>query len=196
MEFSVHPSAVVEKNVKIGRGTKIWHFSHVREGAEIGENCTLGHSAFVDQGVRIGNSVKIENKACIFRGVTLEDEVFVGPHAAFTNDDRPRSVGDWKVMETVVRKGASIGVNSTVMCGTVIGEYAMVGGGAVVTKDVPANGMVYGNPARLKGFVCKCGKTLDEKEKKGSFVVMECRKCSESYKIGIGDYDKMEKCEK
>jgi len=180
MEFFKHPTAVVESD-NVGRGTKIWHFAHVREGAKIGENCVVGKSVYIDTDVEIGNSVKIQNFVSVYKGVRIEDGVFVGPSVTFTNDLYPRAF-QWDedtIIPTVVKKGASIGANSTIVCGVTIGEYAMIGAGAVVTKDSPAYGLVYGNPADLKGFVCYCGRKLDrivvEDDKKRVFMC-ECGK--------------------
>lgn len=187
-KFYVHPTAVIEEDVEIGEGTKIWHFVHVRRGARIGRGCNIGKDVYIDAGVRIGNNVKIQNFVSVYRGVTLEDDVFVGPHATFTNDIYPRSFSmDWEVIPTVVRRGASIGANATIVCGVTIGEYAMVGAGAVVTKDVPPHGLVVGNPARLVGFVCFCGKPLrdEEKVREGEVVVYKCGKCGRLVEIPL-----------
>jgi len=163
-DYFSHESAFVENGAKIGKGTKIWHQAQIREGSVIGENCIFGKSAFVDANVKIGSNVKVQNRASIYQGATIEDDVFIGPHAIITNDLRPRSFNkDWKIVPTLVKKGASIGANSTIVCGITIGEYAMVGAGSVVTKDVPKHGLVYGNPARMQGYVCVCGNKLDSK---------------------------------
>ena len=162
----IHPTAIVNKTAKIGEGTKIWHFAHVRENAKIGRNCVLGHAVYVDCNVRIGNGVKLENRANIYDGVTLEDDVFVGPHVTFTNDRFPRSFNtDWKIVPTLVKKGASIGAGSVVLCGVTINEYAMIGAGSVVTQDLPAHALAFGNPARIRGFACKCGRKLVEEKR-------------------------------
>lgn len=161
MSFFKHPTAVVESD-NIGEGTKIWHFAHVREGAKIGESCVVGKSVYIDTEVEIGNGVKIQNFVSVYKGVKIEDDVLVGPSVTFTNDLYPRAYG-WgedKIVPTVVKKGVSIGANSTIVCGIIIGEYAVVGAGSVVTKDVPPFGLVYGNPVELKGFVCYCGRKL------------------------------------
>ena len=161
MAFFKHPTAVVENN-NIGDGTKIWHFVQVREGAKIGKNCVVGKGVYIDAEVRIGNRVKIQNFVSVYKGVRIEDEVLIGPAVTFTNDLYPRAFS-WsgeKVTPTEVNKGASIGANSTIVCGVTIGRYAMIGAGSVVTKDVPPFGLVYGNPVELKGFVCYCGKKL------------------------------------
>ena len=163
MAFFKHPTAIVESDA-IGEGTKIWHFVHVREGARIGANCVIGKSAYIDAHVEIGNGVKIQNFVSVYKGVRIEDEVMVGPSVTFTNDLYPRAFlwNDDKITPTVVKKGASIGANSTIICGVTIGRYAMIGAGSVVTNDVPDFGLVYGNPAELRGFVCYCGRKLNE----------------------------------
>lgn len=163
MAFFKHPTAVVESD-DIGDETKIWHFAHVRAGAKIGKNCIIGKSAYIDADVEIGNGVKIQNFVSVYKGVRIEDEVLVGPSVTFTNDLYPRAFrwGEDNITSTVVKKGASIGANSTIVCGVTIGDYALVGAGSIVTKDVPPFGLVYGNPAELKGFVCYCGGKLSE----------------------------------
>jgi len=190
----IHPTAVVEEDVVIGSGTRIWHFVHIRKGARIGKNCNIGKGVYIDKNVVIGDNVKIQNFVSIYYGVTLEDDVFVGPHATFTNDLYPRSFNaDWQVVPTIVKKGASIGANATIVCGVTIGEYAMVGAGAVVTKDVPAFGLVYGNPARLKGFVCYCGRPLRDEDILSineSSVVYRCRYCGREVVIKREDYER------
>jgi UDP-2-acetamido-3-amino-2,3-dideoxy-glucuronate N-acetyltransferase len=155
----IHPTAVAEDGAEIGAGTRVWHFAHVRSGARIGERCVLGKSVFVDSGVVIGAGCRIQNFVSIYSGVTLEDDVFVGPSAVFTNDSYPRaSGGEWDRLPTLVRTGASIGANATVLCGLTIGELAMVGAGAVVTADVEPHRLVVGNPAKPVGWVCRCGR--------------------------------------
>ena len=161
MTFFKHPTAIVESE-DIGEGTKIWHFVHVREKARIGKNCVIGKSAYIDTEVEIGDNVKIQNFVSVYKGVRIEDEVFIGPSVTFTNDLWPRSLkwDEGKIEDTVVKRGASIGANATVICGVTIGEHAMVGAGSVVTRDIPAHGLVYGNPAKLRGYVCSCGQKL------------------------------------
>ena len=157
----VHESSYVDENVLIGEGTKIWHFSHIQSGAIIGENCSLGQNVNVGNNVRIGNNVKIQNNVSIYEGVELEDYVFCGPSIVFTNIKLPRSEfpqhGTEFYMKTLVKKSASIGANATILCGVTIGEYALIGSGAVVTKDVPPFSLVVGNPAKIVGQVDKKG---------------------------------------
>ncbi len=190
----VHPTAVVDETAILGDGTKVWHFVHVRKNAEIGKDCVLGHSVYVGKDVKIGSGVKLENKATVYRGVTIEDEVFVGPHVTFVNDPYPRSFStDWKIVPTLVREGASIGAGAVVMCGVTIEEYAMIGAGSVVTKDIPPHAIAFGNPARVRGFACKCGSKLVEEEERQRFVLMKCSRCGEEYEIPAEDYAKMSK---
>jgi acetyltransferase-like isoleucine patch superfamily enzyme len=162
----IHPSAEVEDGVIIGEGSKIWHLCHIRRDARIGSECVLGRGVFVDAGVQIGSRVKIQNYVSVFHGVTIEDGVFVGPHVCFTNDLFPRAVNadmtlkaadDWVLGETLVKAGAALGANSTIVCGITIGRWAMVGSGSVVTKQVPDYALVVGSPARQIGWVCACG---------------------------------------
>jgi len=158
---SVHETAVVEPGAHLGAGTRVWHHAHIRTGATVGAGCVLGKGIFVDTGVRIGDRVKIQNGVSVYRGVTLEDDVFVGPQVAFTNDPFPRAHGEgWQPVPTVVRRGASIGANATVLCGIEIGAWAMVGAAAVVTRDVESHRLVLGAPARPVGWVCVCGEVV------------------------------------
>jgi UDP-2-acetamido-3-amino-2,3-dideoxy-glucuronate N-acetyltransferase len=157
----IHETAVVEAGASVGAGTRVWHHAHVRQGATVGERCTLGKNVYVDTGVTVGDRVKIQNNVSVYRGVHLEDDVFVGPSAVFTNDRFPRaSSPDWDVVETHVRRGASIGANATVVCGVEVGEWAAVAAGAVVTRSVAPHELVAGNPARRLGWVCCCGRVL------------------------------------
>ena len=190
----VNPTAVVDKSVIIGKGTRIWNFVHVRENAEIGKDCVLADYVYVGRGVKIGNGVKLENRATVYEGVTIEDKVFVGPHVTFTNDFIPRSFStDWKILQTLVKEGASIGAGTVIVCGVTIGEYALIGAGSVVTEDVPPHALAYGNPARIRGFVCRCGRKLETEEKRKNFVLMKCHFCKEKYKIPMEDYARIRK---
>ena len=158
----IHPSAIVDPGVSIGPGTKIWHFSHVLSGSVIGARCVLGQNVMVGPDVRIGQGCKIQNNVSVYRGVTLEDEVFCGPSAVFTNVINPRALIDrsGEIRTTVVRRGASIGANATIVCGVTIGAYAMVAAGAVVSHDVADHALVAGVPARFRGWVSRSGDRL------------------------------------
>jgi len=189
----VHPTAVVEKTATIGAGTKVWHFVHIRENAKIGRECVLGHSVYIGKGVKIGNHVKLENRATVYQGVKIEDNAFIGPHVTFTNDPYPRSSStNWTIVPTLVKKGASIGAGTVVMCGVTIGAHAMIGAGSTVTRDIPPHAMAYGNPAKIKGFVCKCGRQLIKEEEREGDILMKCPFCNEKYEIPREDYAKIE----
>lgn len=159
MQYFAHETAVIDEGAIIGNGTKVWHFCHIMPGAVIGDNCILGQNVMIANNVRIGSGVKIQNNVSVYEGVVLEDDVFIGPSAVFTNVTRPRSFIGQKnnFKATVVNKGATIGANATIVCGVTIGTYAMIGAGSVVTKDVPAYALMVGNPARQKGTVNKFG---------------------------------------
>ena len=165
VDVFVHPQALCETD-DVGAGTRIWAFAHVMAGARIGAGCNVGDHVFVESGAVIGDGVTLKNHSLVFDGVTLEDDVFVGPNTVFTNDRRPRAPavrdGDWELVPTLVRRGASLGAHTTVVCGVTIGPFALVAAGAVVTTDVPAHALVAGNPARRRGWVCRCGRTLAE----------------------------------
>lgn len=159
----IHPSAHVSPEARIGNGTKIWINVQVREQAEIGTNCIISKDVYIDHAVRIGNNCKIQNSVSVYNGVVIEDDVFVGPNVSFTNDRVPRAFNlDWKITPTMVRKGVSIGANATIVCGVVIGEYAMVAAGSVVTKDVPPYTLVMANPARPVAIINKAGEVVSK----------------------------------
>ncbi len=174
-----HSTAVIDKGAKIGKGTKVWHFTHIREGAKIGKNCVIGQNCYIASRAVIGNGVKIENNVSLFDLVTLEDNVFVGPSAVFINDLNPRAPypkgGKW--IPTLVKNGATVGANATILCGITIGRWAFVACGAVITKNVKDYSIVIGNPAKQSGWLCECGEKLHFKNKK-----TECSKCGRVYK--------------
>ena len=176
MAFFVHESSYVDENVTIGDGTKVWHFCHILKGARIGENCSLGQNVNVGNNAVIGNGVKIQNNVTVYEGVELEDYVFCGPSMVFTNDLTPRAKypkGPAGYKKTLVKTLASIGANATVVCGTTIGRCALIGAGAVVTKDVPDHALMLGVPAVQKGWVCECGEILGDN--------LCCDKCNRKY---------------
>ncbi|WP_397548038.1 acyltransferase [Rhodothermus marinus] len=178
MSWWKHETAIVDEGARIGEGTRIWHFSHVMDGAEIGAHCTLGQNVFVARGVKVGDHCKIQNNVSLYEGVELEDYVFCGPSMVFTNVRTPRAAFPRKgsYVRTLVRYGASIGANATIVCGVTIGRWALVAAGAVVTKDVPDYGLVAGVPARLVGWVCECGIPLRFEGREAT-----CRECGRRY---------------
>ena len=184
--YYVNPHAVVDDNVEIGEGSKVWHFSHVQSGSKLGKKCILGQNVNIANNVTIGNFVKIQNNVSVYEGVTLEDYVFCGPSMVFTNILNPRSkypqVGAEFYINTLVREGASLGANSTIVCGITIGRFAMVAAGSVVTKDVPDFALVMGNPARVKGWWSEAGKKL-EFDKNG---IATCERSNKKYKLENG----------
>ena len=178
-DYFVHESSYVEGGARVGRGTKIWHFCHVMKGAEIGENCSLGQNVVVMPNVRIGNNVKIQNNVSVYEGVTLEDDVFCGPSCVFTNVTTPRAHVSRKAeyVATLVRRGASIGANATIVAGTTLGEFAFIGAGAVVTSDVAPHALMLGVPARRVGWMCQCGERLHLTDHHGA-----CERCGWAYR--------------
>ena len=191
--YFVHPTAIVDENVEIGKGTKIWHFSHILANTRIGKECIIGQNCMIGPDVTIGNFCKIQNNVSVYKGVTLEDGVFVGPSAVFTNVLTPRAFIERKseFLPTLVKKGATIGANATIVCGNTIGRYAFVAAGAVVTSNIPDYGLVIGIPARLVGWVCKCGYVLVvDKRIKGKLLedsIIQCPYCESIYKYD-GEY--------
>jgi acetyltransferase-like isoleucine patch superfamily enzyme len=195
----IHPTAEVSPQARIGEGCSIWHQAQVREGVHLGRNCIVGKGAYVDFDVQIGDNVKIQNYVSIYHGVEIEDGVFVGPHVCFTNDNLPRAVNrdgslkaadDWVVGHILVKQGASVGANSTILPKVVIGEWALVGAGSVVTKDVPPHGVVVGNPARLVGFVCACGTRLETGEEQDKAMIVHCSDCTSIVSIPLATWRK------
>ena len=179
--WDMHESSYVDDGALVGAGTRIWHFCHIMPGAIIGERCNLGQNVVVMRGTRLGNNVKVQNNVSIYEGVECEDDVFLGPSMVFTNVINPRSHVSRKheYRRTVVRRGATIGANATILCGHELGEYSFVAAGAVVTRPVPAYALVAGVPARLIGWVCQCGERLDISAVPSSGVEVACSHCNE-----------------
>ena len=174
-DYYVHPSSFIDDGVKIGKGTKIWHFSHIMSGAVIGENCSLGQNVNIGGKAYIGNGVKIQNNVSVYDDVVLEDDVFCGPSCVFTNVINPRAFITRKdeYRKTIIKKGASIGANATIVCGITMGKFSFAGAGSVVTKDVPDYALVYGSPAKQHGWICACGNILAKS--------LECEACGSMY---------------
>lgn len=190
--IKIHPTADVSPAAEIGDGTSIWLQVQVREGAKIGKNCVLSKGVYIDAGVTIGHNVKIQNYVSVYHGVTLEDGVFCGPHCVFTNDKAPRAINrdgslkavdDWQITPTLVKEGASIGANATIVCGVTIGRWAMVGAGATVAANVPDYGLALGVPARLRGFVCPCGSRLQSGPQAGGNILATCPACGQTVPV-------------
>lgn len=181
----IHESAYVEQQATIGEGTTIWHFAHIRTKAKIGKHCNIGKSVYIDTEVQIGDNCKIQNFASLYKGLTVGNNVFIGPHVCFTNDLYPRAAiwNEERLATTIVKEGASIGANSTIIAGVTIGKHALVGAGSVLTKDVPDHGLVYGNPATLKGFICACGTKLEKQKETKEYVILHCPSCGKEITI-------------
>jgi len=188
MEYFAHETAVIDEGCSIGAGTKIWHFSHIMQGCEIGEKCNIGQNVVVSPGVILGRNVKVQNNVSIYTGVICQDDVFLGPSMVFTNIRNPRSAVNRKdqYVTTLVKKGATIGANSTIVCGITLGEFAFIGAGAVVVKDVPDYALVIGNPARHVGWMSEFGHRLDF-DKEGMAV---CPESGEKYLLIDGKVSK------
>jgi len=188
-DFFAHETAVIDEGSKIGKGTKIWHFSHIMNGAEVGENCNIGQNVVVSPGVRLGRNVKVQNNVSIYTGVICEDDVFLGPSMVFTNIINPRSavIRKEQYVKTLVEKGASIGANSTIICGNKIGKYAFIGAGAVVTKDVKPYALVIGNPASQTGWMSEFGHKLSF----NNSGIATCPESGERYRLESGNVSKI-----
>lgn len=183
MDFFVHESSYVDEGAQIGAGTKIWHFCHLMGGTKIGERCNIGQNVFIAVDVTIGNNVKIQNNVSLYTGVVVEDDVFLGPSMVLTNVINPRSHVSRKdeYKSTLIKQGATVGANATIVCGVTLGQYCFIGAGAVVTRSVPDYGLVYGNPGRVQGWMCRCGirlvfETVDGREQ------ALCPECGEPYR--------------
>jgi UDP-2-acetamido-3-amino-2,3-dideoxy-glucuronate N-acetyltransferase len=188
----IHQTAEVSDQAQLGPDTRVWHHAHIRENARVGAHCVIGKDVYIDRDVVIGDSVKIQNGAYVYHGATLEDGVFIGPGVCLTNDKYPRAItphgdlkgdDDWEVLPILVRRGASVGARAVVLPGVVIGRCAMIGAGAVVTKDVPDHGLVQGNPAVLVGFVCACGRKLTQATKGDDPTLRVCDLCQASFAL-------------
>lgn len=189
--YFAHETAVIDEGCEIGKGTKIWHFSHLMQGCKVGENCNIGQNVVVSPGVVLGNNVKVQNNVSIYSGVICEDDVFLGPSMVFTNVINPRSAVSRRgaYVKTLVKKGASIGANATIVCGHDIGEYAFIGAGAVITKEVAPYALVVGNPARQIGWMSEYGHRLNFNEKGWA----ECPESHEKYELKNGQVRKISK---
>jgi len=194
----IHPTADVSPDATIGKGTKVWSLSQIRERASIGRDCIIGRNVYVGSDVSLGDNVKVQNNASLYEGLTVERGVFIGPHVCFTNDRLPRAVNpdgslksaeDWDLGRTVIREGASIGASSVVVTGITIGRWALVAAGSVVTRDVPDHGLVMGNPARLRGFVCRCARRLSVATRSDDRVRLRCGACDSGFDLPSELYD-------
>lgn len=184
MDTFIHQSAEIAGSVSIGNGTKIWNHTQIRENTSIGKNCVIGKGVFIDRNVAIGKNVKIQNYVSVYNGVLIEDDVLLGPNCTFTNDLYPRSFNkDWIVTPTLIKKGASIGANSTILCGVTIGPYSMIGIGSTVTNDTLPHSLMVGNPARLKNFICRCGYGLHQMSYDNDIIIFKCNRCQRNLTI-------------
>ena len=177
--YWAHETSLIDTEAEIGSGTKIWQFCNIMGHVKIGENCNIGQGVFIEDNVIIGNHVKVKNNVALYSGVICEDDVFLGPNCVFTNVINPRSFIEKKdeFKSTLIKKGATVGANATIVCGHTIGQYAFIGAGSVVTKDVPDYALVMGNPARVKGYVCQCGERLNNNDD-----IYCCSKCDKKYR--------------
>ena len=189
--MGIHNTAEVSQKAAIGKNTHIWHHAQVRENSKLGENCIIGKNVYIDHDINIGNNVKIQNNCSIYYMADIKDGVFIGPHCILTNDKNPRAIdlqgklktaSDWKAQKTTVKKGASIGAGSIILPGISIGEYALIGAGSVVTKNVPNFALVYGNPAKHSGYVCKCAVKLSESKSIKGKKYLFCKTCKTEVK--------------
>lgn len=183
-----HETACIDDGAEIGSGTRIWHFCHVMPTAKLGKNCNLGQNVVISPNCVVGDNVKIQNNVSVYTGVVLEDDVFCGPSMVFTNVINPRSRIERKdeYRKTLVRKGATIGANATVVCGVTLGRYCFIGAGSVVTRHVPDHGLVYGNPGRLRGYVCSCGDKLDIELEDSDLASVVCKSCNQEFEMVDG----------
>jgi len=193
-KYFAHESASIDDGADIGAGTKIWHFSHIMPGSKIGKNCNFGQNVVISPMCQIGDNVKIQNNVSVYTGVVLEDDVFCGPSMVFTNVINPRSHIERKdeYMETLVRKGATIGANATIICGHTLGKYCFIGAGTVVTIDVPDYGLVVGNPGRLRGYVCHCGNKLEIEVSVENVDPCTCQSCGRGFEKKNGQVTEMD----
>lgn len=184
----IHHTAEVSAKAKVGKGTLVWNHAQIREGAEIGNNCIISKNVYIDSDVKIGSNVKIQNNSSIYRGTTIKDGAFIGPHVCIINDKIPRAIAvngnlkkanDWEVSGVSIEEGASVGAGSVLLPGISIGKYAMIGSGSVVTKDVPDHALSYGNPAKINGYICKCGQQTEKSKK----TFLKCANCNTSIKL-------------
>lgn len=179
-ETFIHPTAIVEEGVILGQAVKVWHFAHLRKGAQVGDHSIIGKGVFIDCGVKVGGRTKLQNNVSVYKGVIIEDGVFIGPHVCFTNDKIPRAISpdgnlksesEWNITQSIVRCGASLGANSTIVCGVEIGQWCLVGAGSVVTNSIPPYAIAYGNPARIKGIVAPDGEVLADTYQSGVYKI-------------------------